>query len=85
MDASRRILDEYYDEGNLSYACPSWAPTVGFVGIASAVVFASKFVAFGLGLEPKMEESNRVESRQMKKDKRAEMAIELLEFANVIS
>ena len=42
MDASRRILEEYYEEGNLSYACPSWAPTVGFIGIASAVVFASK-------------------------------------------
>ena len=42
MDTSRRILDEYYNEANLSYACPSWAPTVGFIGIASAVVFASK-------------------------------------------
>lgn len=44
MDASRRILEEYWDEANVSYACPSWAPTVGFVGIASAVVLASKLV-----------------------------------------
>lgn len=42
MDTSRRILEDYYNEANLSYACPSWAPTVGFIGIASAVVFASK-------------------------------------------
>ena len=45
MDSSRRILEEYYNEENISYACPSWAPTLGFVGIASAVVFASKLVS----------------------------------------
>jgi len=32
-----------YDDLNQSYVCPSWAPAVGFVGITSAVVFASKF------------------------------------------
>ena len=42
MDASRRILEEYWDEANTSYACPAWAPTIGFVGISAAVVFASK-------------------------------------------
>jgi len=39
-----RILDEnYYEEGNISYACPSWAPIVGFTGIAFAVVAASEY------------------------------------------
>jgi len=33
--------DNYYNEGNVSTACPAWAPIVGFMGIASAVVFAS--------------------------------------------
>lgn len=51
MDASRRILEEYYDEGNVSHTCPSWAPTVGFVGIAAAVVFASKFVRSLLSMD----------------------------------
>jgi hypothetical protein len=31
-----------YNVGNISYACPSWAPILGFMGIASAVVFASE-------------------------------------------
>lgn len=39
----QRTLDEFaYDEENVSYTCPSWAPIVGFTGIACAVVFASK-------------------------------------------
>jgi len=33
----------YYNEGNISHVCASWAPMVGFAGIASAVVFASKW------------------------------------------
>ena len=43
MDQSRRVLEEYYNDSNESYACPSWAPTVGFIGIACAVCFASKY------------------------------------------
>jgi hypothetical protein len=35
--------DYYYNEGNLSYACTAWAPILGFMGIASAVTFASKY------------------------------------------
>ena len=35
--------DNYYNEGNLSYVCASWAPILGFAGIASAVTFASKW------------------------------------------
>ena len=31
--------------GETSYVCPSWAPAVGFLGITSAVVFASKYSA----------------------------------------
>ena len=31
-----------YDDLNASVACPSWAPIVGFTGIACAVVFASE-------------------------------------------
>ena len=27
---------------NMSYACTSWAPGIGFAGITFAVVFASK-------------------------------------------
>ena len=34
--------DDYYNEGNISNACTSWAPGVGFAGIVCAVVFASK-------------------------------------------
>jgi hypothetical protein len=32
----------YYNEGNESSVCTSWAPVLGFTGIACAVVFASK-------------------------------------------
>ena len=44
----QRILEEYvnnYEEDygrNMSYTCPSWAPILGFTGIACAVVFASE-------------------------------------------
>jgi hypothetical protein len=31
------------DELNASVACPSWAPIVGFTGIACAVCFASEY------------------------------------------
>jgi hypothetical protein len=36
---------QYYssDETNASVACPSWAPIVGFTGIACAVCFASEY------------------------------------------
>ena len=34
--------DDYYNEGNISNACTSWAPGVGFAGIVCAVVFASE-------------------------------------------
>lgn len=34
--------DNYYNEGNISYPCASWAPVVGFMGCAMAVVFASE-------------------------------------------
>jgi len=48
MDSSRRILEEYYsDDTNESYVCPSWAPIVGFIGIACAVVFANIGGAYG--------------------------------------
>jgi len=33
---------DYYNDGNLSYACTSWAPVLGFTGIVSAVVLSSK-------------------------------------------
>ena len=33
----------YYNEANVSVACASWAPVVGFTGCAMAVVFASEF------------------------------------------
>jgi len=36
-----------YDEMNASVACPSWAPIVGFTGIACAVVFANFGGAYG--------------------------------------
>lgn len=41
--------ENYYDNGglddaNFSYTCPHWAPVLGFAGISSAVVFASKFL-----------------------------------------
>jgi hypothetical protein len=43
----QRILEEYMnnyveDTSNMSYTCPSWAPILGFTGIACAVVFASE-------------------------------------------
>lgn len=34
--------DDYYYPGNVSYVCTSWAPILGFMGIACSVVFASK-------------------------------------------
>jgi hypothetical protein len=34
----------YYNEGNVSYPCASWAPAVGFTGCVFAVVFASEFL-----------------------------------------
>jgi hypothetical protein len=46
MDQQQRFLDEfnnYGDDSNMSSACPSWAPIVGFIGIACAVVFASEY------------------------------------------
>ena len=59
MDQSRRVLEEYYNDSNESYACPSWAPTVGFIGIACAVCFASKYLgSVGLG--------RRLRSRSLK-------------------
>ena len=39
----------YQGEENVSYTCPSWAPIVGFTGIACAVVFASKSVVVRRG------------------------------------
>lgn len=33
---------DYYNDMNSSVVCPSWAPIVGFTGIACAVVFASE-------------------------------------------
>lgn len=38
----QRLLDDNYYEGNISVTCPSWAPVVGFAGVAVAVVFASE-------------------------------------------
>ncbi|KAI2489230.1 V-type proton ATPase [Fragilaria crotonensis] len=37
----------YYNEGNVSVACASWAPVVGFLGCAMAVVFANLGGAYG--------------------------------------
>ena len=31
------------DEENFSYVCAPWAPILGFMGCASAIVFASEF------------------------------------------
>lgn len=39
--------DDDYEIGNVSYACTSWAPIVGFAGITCAVVFASKYEKIG--------------------------------------
>uniref|UniRef100_A0A7S4I5C6 V-type proton ATPase proteolipid subunit n=1 Tax=Odontella aurita TaxID=265563 RepID=A0A7S4I5C6_9STRA len=38
---------DYYNEGNVSYLCASWAPILGFGGCAFAVVFANLGGAFG--------------------------------------
>jgi len=40
-----RYLEEEFDSDSLnaSVACPSWAPIVGFTGIACAVCFASEY------------------------------------------
>ena len=40
-----RYLEEEFDANtlNASVACPSWAPIVGFTGIACAVCFASEY------------------------------------------
>jgi hypothetical protein len=35
-------MGDYYNEGNVSVPCASWAPIVGFMGCAFAVVFASE-------------------------------------------
>lgn len=37
-------MAEYYEPGNVSVACASWAPVLGFMGCAFAVVFASESV-----------------------------------------
>jgi hypothetical protein len=34
--------DDYYNEGNVSVTCASWAPAVGFMGCVFAVVFSSE-------------------------------------------
>ena len=34
--------DDYYNEGNVSVPCASWAPAVGFMGCVFAVVFSSE-------------------------------------------
>jgi V-type H+-transporting ATPase proteolipid subunit len=39
--------ENYYVEGNISVACPSWAPILGFTGIVSAVCFANLGGAYG--------------------------------------
>jgi hypothetical protein len=43
-EAAQQEFNNYYYEqdANMSYTCPSWAPMIGFIGIACAVVFASK-------------------------------------------
>jgi len=37
----------YYEPGNVSSPCPSWAPILGFLGCAFAVVFANMGGAYG--------------------------------------
>jgi hypothetical protein len=46
--------DAYYggDENNISYPCASWAPILGFMGMAGAVVFASELVSFDVSSSP---------------------------------
>mmetsp|Transcript_103204 Transcript_103204/g.154675 ORF Transcript_103204/g.154675 Transcript_103204/m.154675 type:complete len:211 (-) Transcript_103204:201-833(-) len=43
----RYLEENYYDEANISYTCPSWAPAVGYIGITAAVVFANIGGAYG--------------------------------------
>lgn len=38
---------DYYNEGNISYPCASWAPALGFFGCAFAVVLANIGGAYG--------------------------------------
>lgn len=47
MDMQRELDQDYYDEGNASYICSAWAPSVGFVGITAAVVLANIGGAYG--------------------------------------
>ena len=35
--------NDYYNEGNVSVICASWAPVVGFMGCAAAVILSSEF------------------------------------------
>jgi len=37
----------YYNDANISYSCPSWAPMLGFAGCASAVILANLGGAYG--------------------------------------
>ncbi|KAL7569331.1 hypothetical protein ACA910_016873 [Epithemia clementina (nom. ined.)] len=37
----------YNEDANTSYACPSWAPVLGFAGIAASVVLANLGGAYG--------------------------------------
>jgi hypothetical protein len=39
-------MADYYNEGNISVACPSWAPGVGFMGCVMAVAIASEFMSY---------------------------------------
>jgi|Transcript_25232 V-type H+-transporting ATPase proteolipid subunit len=39
--------DNYYEAGNISYPCASWAPILGFSGCVFAVVFANIGGAYG--------------------------------------
>lgn len=43
QDADGGAQYDYSDDLNASVACPSWAPIVGFTGIACAVCFASEY------------------------------------------
>ena len=40
------------DEENFSYVCAPWAPVLGFMGCASAIVFASEFRGEEESLDP---------------------------------
>lgn len=39
--------DDYYNEANISYSCPNWAPILGFTGMASAVILSNVGGAYG--------------------------------------